>query len=580
MSVRRPIQLLDPLTINQIAAGEVIENSISVVKELIENSLDAGADEIEIETLGGGQGVIIIKDNGCGFRAEEIPLALQRHATSKIKEFSDVFSLNSFGFRGEALPSIASISKMEILSSVEGDKGVRAVIHGGNVISCEPCARQLGTTVIVNSLFYNVPVRRGFQKSSQSDRLGIRKLIENRILSTENVGWSWISEGRREIQISKQQGFQERVAYVMGGNFMQDALNIDKEENSVRIVGFLGSPSFHRPTRQGQKIFINNRPIESLFISRKVGDAYSFLLPLQRYPVFVLKLYLPSSWCDFNVHPQKIEARILKEELVGDCIKEAIIETLTCPPGMICRTDQEIERPVSPPTFRMLQTSDLDLKEEESCEFSQNSLQPNSERHFLGKKGIPFQRPNFQMDWTHCRDVRFLTSLGRVVLAEDIEGVHVIFTAAARKHLFFLSLMEETRRMYQSQTLLIPLRLQVTSEESSFFSHHREALCDLGIEISQVGPCTFSIESTPTVIGEEELKEWLLLLAARGSTEINSETLLLLMKETLAQAAFSKHQHVFDVSWLALLWGLGKPEKGFDGARIRRLILDSDFIEG
>ncbi|AAD18950.1 MutL [Chlamydia pneumoniae TW-183] len=580
MSTRRPIQLLDPLTINQIAAGEVIENSVSVVKELIENSLDAGADEIEIETLGGGQGAIIIRDNGCGFRAEDIPIALQRHATSKIREFSDIFSLNSFGFRGEALPSIASISKMEIQSSIEGDEGVRTVIHGGDIVSCEPCARQLGTTVIVNSLFYNVPVRRGFQKSMQSDRLGIRKLIENRILSTANIGWSWISEGHHEIQIAKQQGFQERVAYVMGDHFMQDALTIDKEANGVRIVGVLGSPSFHRPTRQGQKIFINDRPIESLFISKKVGDAYALLLPLHRYPVFVLKLYLPSSWCDFNVHPQKIEARILKEELVGDCIKEAIVETLACPPGILCRTHQEIEESdsVPLPMFRMLETSDV--QEEESVEFDQNLFAYSSEDVSLEKQEYTSRGPKSQMDWIYSSDVRFLTSLGRVVLAEDLEGVHIIFTAAARKHLFFLSLMQENSRMYQSQALLIPLRLQVTPEEAFFFSHHGRTLCDLGIEISQVGPCVFSIESTPTVIGEEELKEWLLLLAARGSTDINSEALTALMKETLTQATFSKHQHVFDVSWLKLLWSVGKPEKGFDGARIRRLILDSDFMEG
>ncbi|SPN73924.1 DNA mismatch repair protein mutL,DNA mismatch repair protein,DNA mismatch repair enzyme (predicted ATPase),DNA mismatch repair protein MutL,DNA mismatch repair protein, C-terminal domain [Chlamydia serpentis] len=576
--MRRPIQLLNPLTINQIAAGEVIENPTSVVKELVENSLDAGADEIEIETLGGGQGLIIVKDNGYGFKPEDIPLALQRHATSKIAEFSDIFSLNSFGFRGEALPSIASISKMEIHSSVAGNTGVKSIIHGGDIVSSEPCARQMGTTIIVNSLFYNVPVRRQFQKSPQSHRLGIRKLIENGILAKDNIGWSWISEGKREMHFSKQKGFQERVAYVMGENFMRDALTIDKTDDFIRIIGFLGSPNFHRPTRQGQKIFINDRPIESSFISRQVGDAYSLLLPLQRYPVFILKLYLPAAWCDFNVHPQKIEARILKDTIVGNYVKEAVLETLTRPP-MVHGVHNDVKS-IELPTFSILQTNHLDLEESNTLEFSQNISQLSGANYCLETKNNKPHVSNLEIDWTHSRDVRFLTSLGRVVLAEDLEGVHAIFTAAARKQLFFLSLMQSNQQIHQSQTLLIPICLQVTPQEAAFFSDHKEVLCHLGIEISQVGPCTFSIESAPNLIGEEELKAWLLLLAATGSKEINQETLASLIQATLAQTMFSKCVHVFDSSWLILLWSLGKPEKAFDGTRIRRLILDSDFIEG
>lgn len=579
MSSRNPIQLLDTITINQIAAGEVIENSISVVKELVENALDAGADEIEVETLGGGQGLIVVKDNGCGMSSEDVALALKRHATSKIGEFSDVFSLSSFGFRGEALPAIASISKMEILSCPRAGEGSRTIIHGGEIVTSEAKPRQVGTTISIDSLFYNVPVRRGFQKSPQTDRMAMRKLLENRILSVENVGWSWVSERQQEFHIFKHQGFAERVAFVMGEGFMQEALRVDKGGNLVRVVGFLGSPGFHRPTRLGQRVFINDRPVDSTFISKKISEAYSMLLPPQRYPVFVLKLYLPPEWCDFNVHPQKTEVRILREEFVGEFLSETIGEVLARP--------QEVSVFETASTLPALRFFDEQLPES-ALEGLQGSnvlpvvkLTPSSSGSlpFLDREPdpLPVDRQT-QISWGASQEVRFLTSLGKIVLAEDSEGVHAIFTESARKHLFYLSLVENHQHNYKSQSFLVPLCLEVTPQERIFLSSHIEEFKQLGIEISQMGPCVFSIESAPTFIGEEELKLWILSLAAE-SAQVDKRAMTLLIKEALTQTIFCKTLRAFDISWLSLLWQLGKPEKAFDGSQIRRLVLDEDFIK-
>ncbi|WP_348663358.1 DNA mismatch repair endonuclease MutL [Chlamydia vaughanii] len=576
MASRNPIQLLDTITINQIAAGEVIENATSVVKELVENALDAGADEIEVETLGGGQGLIIVKDNGCGMDADDVPWALKRHATSKIEEFSDVFSLASFGFRGEALPAIASISKMEILSCSTPGEGSRTIVHGGEIISSEPSPRQKGTTISIDSLFYNVPVRRGFQKSPHTDRLAMRKLLENRILSVEGVGWSWISERQQEFHILKHQGFAERVAFVMGEGFMQEALSVDKHEKHMRLFGFLGSPSFHRPTRQGQRVFINDRPVESPFISRKISEAYSMLLPPQRYPVFVLKLYLPSKWCDFNVHPQKTEVRILKEEYVGQFLSEAIGEVLARP-----QEASEFENTTfSFPSLRFFDGESQKNVLEGVSELPWAEDAPSMESLPFLKREQHIQPVALQtsFDWGDTQEVRFLTSLGKIVLAEDLEGVHAIFTEAARKHLFYLSLKEQQQDKYKSQSFLIPLCLEVTPQEGCFLGAHTEEFKNLGIEISQMGPCVFAIESAPTFIGEEELKSWLLSLAAEGQSKIDKTAIDLLIKDTLTRTVFCKTVRTFDTSWLSLLWKIGKPEKAFDGTQIRRLVLDEDFI--
>ncbi|EGK69650.1 DNA mismatch repair protein MutL [Chlamydia abortus LLG] len=581
MAVRPRIQLLDTVTINQIAAGEVIENAVSVVKELVENALDAGADEIEVETLGGGQGLIVVKDNGCGMSSDEVTLALKRHATSKIEEFSDVFSLSSFGFRGEALPAIASISKMEILSCPKGGEGSRTIIHGGEVIAAEAKPRQLGTTISVDSLFYNVPVRRGFQKSPQTDRIAMRKLLENRILSLESVGWSWISERQQEFHILKHQGLAERVAFVMGEGFMQEALRVDRVEEPIRIVGFLGSPCFHRPTRLGQRIFINDRPVDSPLISKQISEAYTMLLPPQRYPVFVLKLYLPPQWCDFNVHPQKTEVRILKEEFVREFLSESIGEVLACSQ----ESSSYKKTSLTLPTLRFFdgQLPEIFLEQpRESMSLPATQLATPSIRSIssLGcQQEIPAVDTQTEIVWGESQEVRFLTSLGKIVLAEDSEGVHAIFTEAARKHLFYLSLIENQQEHYKSQSFLVPLCLEVTPQERVFLLSHIEEFKQLGIEISQIGPCVFAIESAPTFIGEEELKSWILSLAAESHTKVDKKAIALLIKESLTQTIFCKTLRTFDISWLSLLWQIGKPEKAFDGTLIRRLILDEDFIK-
>ncbi|EPP34478.1 DNA mismatch repair MutL family protein [Chlamydia ibidis] len=575
MSIRRPIRLLDSVTINQIAAGEVIESAVSVVKELVENSLDAGATEIEIETLGGGQGLIVVKDNGCGMTFEDIMLALQRHATSKIGEFADVFSLNSFGFRGEALPAIASICKMEVLSSTAIGQGIRCVVHGGDLLETKPSPRQQGTTIAIDSLFYNVPVRKGFQKSSHVDRLGIRRLLENCILACENVAWSWLSERQQEFSISKHQSLCERIAFVMGESFMKEALPLSYENGDIRIVGYLGNPNFHRPTRQGQRIFINDRPVESMWISKKITESYGLLLPSQRHPVFIVKLYLPSHWCDFNVHPQKTEVRILKEDILGDQLTMAISDVLACSSQIVEPKGLE---GISLPSVRFF---DSTVPEEDNM-----SQELPFSRICDYQNKVPFANicakepiQDKQITWISSSEVQFLAAIGKVILAEDSEGVHVVFTEAARKHLFYLSLTKQLNITRNSQMFLSPICLEVTREEAVLLATYLHDFANMGIDLSQIGPCTFSIESAPAFIEENELKSWIFSLVSESKEAFKAKELVSLMQVALTKTLFGKANRNFDRSWLAILWNMGKPKKAFDGTQICRLVLEADFIK-
>ncbi|MBQ8498930.1 DNA mismatch repair endonuclease MutL [Chlamydia sp.] len=566
------IRLLDSATVNQIAAGEVIENAASVVKELIENALDAGADEISIETLGGGRGQIIVRDNGAGMDQEEVPVAIQRHATSKISQFTDIFSLSSFGFRGEALPAIASISKMEIHTARSSGLGSKTLVEKGEPISCETCPRQPGTTISVHSLFYNVPVRQSFQKSLQMDRLAIRRLLENSILSTDNIGWTWISERRQELSVAKKQGFTERVALVMGEAFVKEAFFVDKRKNELQLIGFLGAPNIHRSTRQGQRLFINNRAVESSSISKKIAEAYSWMLPAQRYPVFVLKLFVPSQWCDFNVHPQKTEVRLLQEGKIGALLVEAISETL-------------LHRSPALETSEPRKSSTV-----ESWNIKEPLFEPERVSTLLSSPVFQEQDPQQTalLECSHNKQeqvscpvkekVRFLASLGKILLVEDSEGVHAIFVQAARKHLFYSSLMvERADTRFVCQTFLLPPSIQVTKLEADFLQTRLEDFAAIGIDLCRISPDSFAVESAPAFIQEDELKDWLVALAQEGAFQV-IESFEQLVKNTVQKLVLSRNVRTFDYSWLDLLWQMGKPEKAFDGETIRRLVLDDDFM--
>lgn len=569
------IRLLDSATVNQIAAGEVIENAASVVKELIENALDAGADEISIETLGGGKGQIVVRDNGIGMDADEVAVAIQRHATSKISHFADIFSLASFGFRGEALPAIASISKMEIHTAKVNGLGSKTLIEKGEPVCCEACPRQPGTTISVNSLFYNVPMRQSFQKSPQMDRVAIRRLLENSILSTEGIKWTWISERRQELNIAKNQGFTERVALVMGEAFVNEAFLIDKRQNELHLTGFLGSPSMHRSTRQGQRLFINNRAVESSFISRKVAEAYAWMLPAQRYPAFVLKLSVPPMWCDFNVHPQKTEVRLLQEGQIGALLVEAISEVLL-------HRSPSLEEKMVEPTMEspLIENGGLEIPSIRpvaistplSCpNFLQQSFVETEANRALCKEQENLALPIIER-------VRFLASLGKVILVEDSEGVHALFVQAARKHLFYISLLSKrSDSLLACQMFLVPPTVQMTKLEADFLQTRLESLAAQGIELCRISPDSFAIESAPPFIQEEELKEWIISLAHEGAFQVN-ESFEQLVENTVQKLAFSKNTRAFDHSWINVLWQIGKPEKAFDGETIRRLVLEEDFM--
>lgn len=596
----RNIHLLDTETINQIAAGEVIESAVSVVKELVENALDAGASEIEVETLGGGQGLIVVKDNGMGICEHDIPLALQKHATSKIQKFSDLFSLNSFGFRGEALSAIASISKIEIITAVEGAEAIKVKVLGGQIVSSEFCVRQRGTTMRITDLFYNVPVRKSFQRSSQSNRMAIKKLLENQILTTQGIKWTWLNERRHELSCSQHQTFAEKVSAIMGETFTKDAFLLNcKDDSGMALLGYFGAPYEHRSTRQGQRIFINHRPIDSLFISNKILEAYSFLLPPQRYPLFIANIQLPPHWCDFNVHPRKTEVRLLKTDKIGPWLFKKVSEALLSAnfdsvDGLSVASEalhlpSVFDATHSKETQKYCLQSSLDMHEhvfhhvdkdagmmQESTNLSEIPTVIEQPKRLFDENKDHKQR-QLHMCWEEQYAVRFLTAVDGVLLVEDDEGVHAVFSNNARKHLFF-SMLTMRQEDSLSQSFLVPVQVNVTSQEKDFIVNHLESLKDMGLDLVQISPCTFALHSAPSCIHEDELSMWFLSFVAEGIRNGEEVSLKTLITPSLKKIGFSKTKKPFDPAWLMFFWKCGKPEKGFDGSIIRKKLVEADFL--
>lgn len=323
------IHVLDDQTIDQIAAGEVIERPVSVVKELVENALDAGATAVEVEIRGGGIDLIRVSDNGCGIPSEEVPTAFARHATSKITDAEDLFALHSLGFRGEALSSIASVAKVELITkTAEEEHGCRYVIEGGTVKAEEAAPASNGTTFFVRDLFYNTPVRRKFLKSAQTETAYVATLMEQLCLSRAGVSMSLIADGRTKLRVSGSYQMKDVLFTLYGRETAELMRPLDYEEKGIRVFGYIGLPTLCRGNRSMELTFVNGRFIKSPLLMKAVEQAYHGLTMQHKFPVAILQLSMEASLLDVNVHPTKMEVRFREEKTVFDVVYHAIRETL------------------------------------------------------------------------------------------------------------------------------------------------------------------------------------------------------------------------------------------------------------
>lgn len=319
------IKVLDQITIDKIAAGEVIERPASIVKELTENAIDAGADSVTVEIEDGGITLIRISDNGSGIEREDIHNAFLRHSTSKIESVDDLLHISSLGFRGEALSSIAAVTKVELITKPKEDTfGTRYVIEGGKEISMEDTGAPDGTTFLVRQLFYNVPARRKFLKTPMTEAGHVQDLLTRLALSHPEVAIRFVNNGQEKLRTSGSGKLKEVIYSIYGRETAANILELDYEKNGIGIRGFIGKPIITRGNRNYENIFVNGRYVKSAVISKAAEDAYKDFMMQHKFPFFVLHFLVDGETVDVNVHPTKMELRFQKQQAVYDAVFEAI----------------------------------------------------------------------------------------------------------------------------------------------------------------------------------------------------------------------------------------------------------------
>ncbi len=319
------IQVLDQITIDKIAAGEVIERPASIVKELLENSIDAGATAVVAEIKEGGISFIRITDNGCGIAREDVSSAFLRHSTSKIRKVEDLDHISSLGFRGEALSSIAAVSQVELITKTrEDDFGTSYRIEGGREVSIDDTGAPDGTTFLIRQLFYNTPARRKFLKTAMTEASHVGELVTRLALSHPEISFQFINNGQSKIHTSGNGNLRDVIYHIYGRDIASHLLKVNFERGPVKITGFIGEPIVSRGNRNFENYFINGRYVKSNMISKGIEDAYKDFSMQHKYPFTVLHITVDGEMLDVNVHPTKMEVRFNNQQEIYNCICEAV----------------------------------------------------------------------------------------------------------------------------------------------------------------------------------------------------------------------------------------------------------------
>ena len=528
------IRVLDHDTIDKIAAGEVVERPLSVVKELVENSMDAGADTITVEIRDGGIEFIRVTDNGCGIDASQIATAFLRHATSKIQTADDLNAVESLGFRGEALSSISAVSKVELITKTkEALIGSRYLCEGNEDRAIEEIGSPDGTTIIVRNLFYNVPVRRKFLKTATTEGNYVVDLMEHLALSHPAVSFKFVVNGNVRFHTSGNGDLKEVIYRIFGRETTSQLLPIDCEIRGMKISGYLGKPAMNRSNRNYEIYFVNGRYIRSDVIAKALEDGYQNYLMLHKYPFAVLHLELDTAYVDVNVHPSKMDVRFTDARQVFDFIASSVESTLkvhemipdvylTAPEREPVVKEQvpepfELNRILaSPHPTPQLKTSDsvftVDFEEKEPVKIIEPSAYPTVQESarpsiIKAKDAVIIEKP-VQMDLFEEKlltaDVRHeYHILGQIFdtywIVAFRDKIFLIDQHAAHEKVRYERLLKNFKEnTLSSQSINPPIIVTLTGKEESALKEYYRYFTELGFEIEEFGGNSYAIRAVPT----------------------------------------------------------------------------------
>lgn len=576
----KKITVLPDEVANHIAAGEVIERPASVVKELIENALDAGATHISIEIGVGGKAYIRITDNGHGMSRENAQLAFERHATSKITSTGDLSSISTLGFRGEALPSIASVAKVKLLTRPEDSlAGTRITIHGGELLSINDSGSAPGTYIEVNDLFYKTPARLKFLKSPATELSYINAIITEEALAHPEVGFTVKNNGREQMNLPGKSDLLQRIAGLFGRDLARDLIEVHEHAGSFELRGFIGLPTCHRANRNYQKVFVNRRPVKDKTISHAIMQSYDTLVPKRRYPVTFLFLALPAELVDVNVHPTKMEIRFVNSQTIHHFVTSTLRKTLSSsvnkfditplPAAHPEETPQALHRRQAPPPITQTELSEIvgpDSHPASSAPpfpkapgFPPETEIPSIPLGSLSSQSMPSRPGQF------ARMKPIGQFYDTYLLVQNGEELCIIDQHAAHERIYYERFK---RQLHQNdleiQQLLFPVSFDLSHREQAALEQYLDQLTAHGLEIEHFGGTTYLLKAVPALLARADHKKLLYdiidqLVETEKTTTLDQifDEVLMLMA---CHAAIRAHQSLQQAQIIALLQQLDTVE--------------------
>lgn len=525
------IRLLPDSVANQIAAGEVIQRPASAVKELLENAIDAGGDSIELIIKDAGKTLIQIIDNGCGMSPTDARMSFERHATSKIKSADDLFRIKTFGFRGEALASIAAIAQVEMKTRRHEDElGSHLIIEGSTVKSQQPCACPTGTSIMVKNLFYNVPARRNFLKSDPAELRHIIEEYQRVVLVNANIAFSLNNNGKPLSQLPKA-GLKQRIANVMGAGNLEKLIAVGQETNVVKVSGFIGKPENARKTKGEQYFFANNRYIRHPYLNHAVEEAFSDLIPEGYYPSYFLYLDVDPAQIDINIHPTKTEVNFQDHQTIYAILRSAVraaIGKYSLSSTLDFDAEQSFNlhfpknRPIVAPGIHVDPEFNPFVKNPQP----ELRLSPKTERYEPGvnqwEKIYEGLRSRETEDLS-ARQTRivgsdfgqethtergFMQFQNRYIITKVKSGLMIIDQQAAHERVLFeryLDRIDQKKGMAQQQ--LFPQTVKLSASDTELVNELIGEISNLGFVIEPFGNNTFIVNGTPADLTDENIQE-------------------------------------------------------------------------
>jgi len=555
------IRVLADHVANQIAAGEVVERPASVAKELVENSIDAGATRITIEIEAGGRRLLQVSDDGEGMVRDDAILAFERHATSKIRETDDLAAIGTLGFRGEALASIASVAKVELTTCIEdANAATRVTIEGGRMRDVKDAAHPRGTTIAVRDLFFNIPARRKFLRSEATETYHLTNLVTHYALAHPEIAFTFVNNGREVVRATPAKDLRERAYQIFGEEFLKNLLEVDGGEQQVaRVSGFVSAPRDRRTSRDSQYLFVNRRFVRDRMIGRALSEAYRSILPHGVYPAALLFVETPLEEVDVNVHPAKTEVRFRRQAAVADAVREAVRAALASASYVPPQEQPPVPEPVMTATAAVSSISpqpriefvpppppppprppaepsgdeiarDIEVMLRSASQSVKSVVPPVDSAEKLAREVTPESlstniRPLGQLDESF-------------IIATDDEGLLLIDQHVAHERILFDKYRAlEAERRSESQQLLVPETFDLTPAQAAVFDDLVPELENYGFELMRLSGRTVAIRAIPADLPRGEARNMLAELLETVDAEKKSTARETLRDEIAASLA-------------------------------------------